>query len=56
MAVGLVLVGSVVCLVVYIAYKSTRNRSQQLPPVAGRRSSVRYTLLENELQRVPGDD
>jgi hypothetical protein len=55
-AVGLVLVGSVVCLVVYIAYKRTRNRSELLPPVAGRRSSVRYTLLENELQRVPGDD
>ncbi|ELR18029.1 uncharacterized protein ACA1_102450 [Acanthamoeba castellanii str. Neff] len=53
--VALVLVGLVACLVVYIAYKRARSRLEQLPPVR-RRSSVRNTSLERELQRVQGND
>jgi hypothetical protein len=53
--VALALVGLVACLVVYIAYKRARSRLEQLPPVR-RRSSVRNTSLERELQRVQGND
>jgi hypothetical protein len=53
--VALVLAGVVACVVAYIAYTRSQGRLGQKPP-ARRRSSVRNTTLERQVQRVHEND
>jgi hypothetical protein len=53
--VALVLIGLVAFVVVYLAYKRARNRLELMPPER-RRSSVKNTSLEREVQRSQGND
>jgi hypothetical protein len=53
--VALVVAGVVACVVAYIAYTRSRGRLGQKPP-ARRRSSLRNTSLERQVQRVHEND